>query len=327
VNFYRNGNIAIEVTGDGGGGYNVGWINPGEWLEWKEVPIQGVSVHLRVRVASPNDNSSLRFVVDGVDYPSLPIPNTGNWQIYTNIESGTTYTFPKNSTHTVRLVCETGGFNINYWDYHNDIPVGQIVILRSSANNLLVSAPNSTSPLIANQTVIGLTEEFQLVDQAGSYWYGCVALKSLANNRFVTANPTGAAPLLANATTAGLAQTFQWTDNGDGTITLRALVNNMNVSAGNAGAQPLVNNRINAGSWETFALVPVPVKITATISSSALTLSWPVNYLGWILQTNSVGLGPIVVWGDVASSKSTNQWTVQMANPVRPVEFFRLRRP
>jgi len=46
VNFYRNGNIAIETTGDTGGGYNVGWINPGEWLEWEQVPIQGSKVHL-----------------------------------------------------------------------------------------------------------------------------------------------------------------------------------------------------------------------------------------------------------------------------------------
>lgn len=327
VNFYRNGNIAIEVTGDVGGGYNVGWINPGEWLEWEQVPIQGTNVHLRVRVASPNNGSLLHFVIDGVVYPSLPIPNTGDWQVYTNIESGTAYAFPKGSTHTVRLVCDTGGFNINYWDYHDDIPVGKLVILRSSSNNLLVSAPSATSPLVANKTVVGLTEEFQLVDQASSYWYGCVALKSLANDRFVTADPAGVAPLLANATTAGLAQTFQWTDNGDGTISLRALVNNMDVCAENAGAQPLINNRINTGPWETFALVPVPVKITASLSGPTLTLSWPVNYLGWVLQTNSLGLGATAAWGDVAGSASSNEWTVATTNPARPLEFFRLRRP
>jgi hypothetical protein len=278
-------------------------------------------------VASPNSGSRLHFVVDGVAYPTLTVPNTGNWQVYTTIESGAAYSFSKGSTHTVRLVCDTGGFNINYWDYHDDLPLGQIVILRSIANNRIVTAPNATSPLIASQTAAGLTEEFLLVNQAASHWYGCVALKSLANDRFVTASATGSSPLLANATAAGLAQTFQWTDNGDGTISLRALGNNMDVCAESAGAQPLINNRINTGPWETFALVPVRVRLTASVSGPTLTLSWPVNYRGWVLQTNSLGLGATGAWGDVAGSGNTNQWTRALANPARPLEFFRLRRP
>ena len=316
VNFYRNGNIAIQTTGDTGGGYNVGWINAGEWLEWEEVPIQGSNVHLQVRVASPNNNSSLHFVIDGATYPSLTVPNTGDWQVYTNIESGTAYSFSNGSTHTVRLVCETGGFNINYWQYHDDIPVGTIVILQSVANNLLVSAPSSTSPLIASQTTPGPTEEFQLVDQASSYWYGCVALQTLASNLFVTADPAGTAPLLANAATAGPSQTFQWTDNGDGTISLRALVNEMDVCAESAGAAPLINNRINAGPWETFALVPVPVMVTPSLNGTDLTLSWPVNYLGWILQTNSLGLAASAAWEISPAPKPRTSGRSQSPTPL-----------
>src|SRR5207237_2537342 len=41
VNFYRNGNIAIETTGDTGGGFDVGWMQTGEWLEWEHVPLNG----------------------------------------------------------------------------------------------------------------------------------------------------------------------------------------------------------------------------------------------------------------------------------------------
>ena len=92
VNFYRNGNIAIQTTGDSGGGYNVGWLYAGEWLEWEQVPIQGSNVHLQIRVASPNNGSSLHFVIDGTNYPSLTVPNTGDWQVYTNIESGVALT-------------------------------------------------------------------------------------------------------------------------------------------------------------------------------------------------------------------------------------------
>ena len=280
-----------------------------------------------MRVASPNNGSSIHFVVDGTSYPSLLVPNTGNWQVYTNIESGTAYAFAKGSTHTVRLVCDTGGFNINYWQYHNDIPMGETVTLRSAANNLFVSAPNSSSPLIANQTAAGLSEQFQLVDESSSYWYGCVALKSLGNGLFVSADPTGASPLAANGSNAGASQTFQWSDNGDGTISLRAVVNNMDVTAENAGALPLINNRINTGPWETFSVATVPAKITTSLSSSNLTLSWRTNYLGWILQTNRVGLGAGGAWGNVPGSQTNTQASFPINNPAAPMVFFRLRHP
>jgi hypothetical protein len=253
VNFYRNGNIAIEPTSDTGGGYNVGWLQANQWFEWKDVPIQGTSVRLQVRVASPNTGSRLHFVIDGVTYPSMTVPNTGDWQTYTTLESAPS-TFPKGSTHTVRLVVETGGFNLNYWQYRNSIPFGKTISLQANANNNWVTAASSTSPLIASKTSAATSEQFQVVDVSSGCWYGCVALKSVSTNLYVSADPNGSAPLIANRTAAGPYETFQWTDNGDGTVSLRALVNNKAVTAENAGANPLTNNRINPGPWETFKL-------------------------------------------------------------------------
>ena len=120
---------------------------------------------------------------------------------------------------------------------------------------------------------------------------------SRGNNLFVTADPAGASPLLANATNAGPPQTFLWSDNGDSTISLRAVVNNMDVTAESAGALPLINNRINTGPWETFTVATVPPKITASLSNSHVTLACTANYLGWIMQTNLVGLRANGAWG------------------------------
>jgi Domain of unknown function (DUF5010)/DUF5010 C-terminal domain len=122
INYYRNGNIAIEPTSDTGGGWDVGWINAGEWFQWQEIPMQGSKIHLQVRIASANDNCQLHFVIDGKNYPKMKMPNTGGNQIWTTVDSGKTFHFAKNSTHTVKLVCDTGGFSINYWQYHDDIP-------------------------------------------------------------------------------------------------------------------------------------------------------------------------------------------------------------
>ena len=95
TNFYRNGNIAIEPTTDIGGGWNVGWVQPGEWFQWQELPIQGGKIHLQVRVASINKNGELHFVIDGKSYPKMKVPDTGGGQTWTTIESAKTFAFPR----------------------------------------------------------------------------------------------------------------------------------------------------------------------------------------------------------------------------------------
>ncbi|HEX3801028.1 MAG TPA: DUF5010 domain-containing protein [Verrucomicrobiae bacterium] len=256
-NFYRNGNIAIEPTTDAGGGFDIGWIQAGEWFEWTGVPIQGSQVHLRVRVASPNNGCQLHFVIDGTNYPAMTVPNTGGNQSWATVESASSYTFAKNSVHNVMLICDTGGFNLNYWQYHDDIPIGANINLRSSASGKWVTASNST--LNANAASPGTNEAFTVVDASASFGYGSVALLA-ANNQYVTADTNGILPLSANASSIGSMQVFDWVDNGNGTIYLRALANSLMVSATNSSsAYPLVPNRVrfNAGTPETFAVTQV----------------------------------------------------------------------
>ncbi|MEB3339438.1 carbohydrate-binding protein, partial [Okeania sp.] len=41
-NKYRSEDVDIQTTSDVGGGYNVGWINPGEWLTYDvQIPEAG----------------------------------------------------------------------------------------------------------------------------------------------------------------------------------------------------------------------------------------------------------------------------------------------
>jgi hypothetical protein len=109
---YRDGDIDVQATTDTLGGYNVGFIEPGEWLEWEAVPIEG-TYHLRVRVASNNTGKRLRFVIDGVNQSWINIPNTGGWQTWQTVDGGT-YTL-SSGTHTIRIYTDTGGYNLNYW--------------------------------------------------------------------------------------------------------------------------------------------------------------------------------------------------------------------
>ena len=75
---------------------------------------------------------------------------------------------------------------------------------------------------------------------------------------------------------------------------------------------------------------PVPsvgTSISAAIGGSGVVVSWPPAYVGWILQTNSIGLGNAAAWGDVPNSRTQSQMTFPITTPGMSAEFFRLRHP
>jgi len=75
---------------------------------------------------------------------------------------------------------------------------------------------------------------------------------------------------------------------------------------------------------------PVPstgTNITASVTGSKLMVSWPSVYVGWILQTNTLGLVNPSAWGDVPGSFTNSQMTFPSSDPRIPIEFFRLRHP
>ncbi|MGD0260071.1 MAG: autotransporter-associated beta strand repeat-containing protein [Verrucomicrobiota bacterium] len=66
--------------------------------------------------------------------------------------------------------------------------------------------------------------------------------------------------------------------------------------------------------------------ISSFLSGNNLTLSWPANYLGWILQTNSVGVTSTNNWFALPNSQSSTQVVINV-NPARTNVFYRLLRP
>ena len=262
----RHRNKDAEVGA--GVSYDVGWIQPGEWFEWQEVPLQGSRVHLQVRVASPGNGGRMHFVIDGTNYSTLTVPNTGSLKTWATLDSGP-YQFAKNGRHTVRLVCETGGFNVNYWQYHTEIPIGVNINLKSTANNNWVSVSSANSNLTANVASPGTSELFTVVDASAGYGYGHVSLRSVTNGLFVTAYTNNTTSLAADGTNIGPSQIFRWTDNGDGSITLRSLVNSKLVSASAGIPSLVVTNLRSAAALVTFAV--------ATVSTNSLSFVSPID--------------------------------------------------
>jgi hypothetical protein len=126
------------------------------------------------------------------------------------------------------------------------------VSMRARANNKYVTAESAgASALIANRTVVGDWERFDLIDLGNDN----VALRARINNAFVCAESMGNSPLIANRGADGQWEHYVLIHNPDGTISLRSWANGRLVTAENAGGSPLIANRAAVGQWEEFDLI------------------------------------------------------------------------
>jgi hypothetical protein len=83
---YRATAVDIEGTSDSGGGFNVGWIEPGEWLAYTVNVAQAGSYTLEARVAASGAGGTFHIAANGTDVTGpLTIPDTGGWQAWTTI--------------------------------------------------------------------------------------------------------------------------------------------------------------------------------------------------------------------------------------------------
>ena len=69
-----------------------------------------------------------------------------------------------------------------------------------------------------------------------------------------------------------------------------------------------------------------PTNLTATVSSGVLTLTWPPDHLGWLVQSNSVNLAVPADWYDLSNTAAATFYSVPM-NPTQTNVFYRLRHP
>jgi hypothetical protein len=113
---FRSEDVDIEATSDAGGGYNVGWIDAGEWLEYTVDVNTSGTYTLTTRVATTTDGNTFHIELDGQNISgTIAVPNTAAYQTFTNVS----VTTPALSTgqKVLRVVMDAGGFNLNYIDF------------------------------------------------------------------------------------------------------------------------------------------------------------------------------------------------------------------
>ncbi len=104
----RTTDVDIESSSDSGGGYNLGWVEAGEWLRYTVNVTTAGTYDLEVRVASPGSGGTFHLEVNGVDKTGpMTVPNTGGWQDWTTVRaSGVTLA---SGTQVLRLAMDADG--------------------------------------------------------------------------------------------------------------------------------------------------------------------------------------------------------------------------
>src|SRR5205085_3568189 len=107
----RTTGVDIEPSAEGG--YDVGWIAKGEWLNFTVNVASAGSYAAQLRVASPSGGGSMRV---GFGSPSsvsgsASIPATGGWQNWTTVTVPITLAAGR---QVMTFSFDAGGFNISY---------------------------------------------------------------------------------------------------------------------------------------------------------------------------------------------------------------------
>lgn len=114
-NAYRTGNVDIEATSDTGGGFNVGWVEPTEWLSFTGLTIPATGDYrVSARVASLNGGTvSLDLNAGSIKLADLSFTGTGGWQTWKTVSRVVRINA---GNYNLGVFATTGGWNLNWVD-------------------------------------------------------------------------------------------------------------------------------------------------------------------------------------------------------------------
>jgi len=138
---YRNDQVDIESTTDEGGGFNIGYTEATEWLEYSVTLEQGTYT-VNTRVASETGGGQYSLSINEHSIGTDSVASTGGWQVFVtqNIQSFTV----NGGEHTLRIDISSGSFNLNWI---------QIVSIIDDDNDGVANAVDSCPDTAENVTV------------------------------------------------------------------------------------------------------------------------------------------------------------------------------
>ena len=116
-NYYYNNGMVSETCTDTGGGFNMGYANPGDYLDYLVYVPSAGNYKFNFRVASERSSSQIIIRVgEGNSFTAVDtvaITGTGGWQTWKTISSTA---FLPEGRYTLRIYVRSGEFNTNWFE-------------------------------------------------------------------------------------------------------------------------------------------------------------------------------------------------------------------
>jgi len=148
---YRQTGVDIEPAA--GGGYDVGWISAGEWLNYTVNVASAGTYAVQVKIASPSGATMhVGFNNASNVWQTLSLPATGGWQAWTTVSFNATLGA---GTQLMTLYADTAGYNIDS------------VTVTSAGGGSVVTGPSGLSPYGGSPAPVPGTIQAENFDNGG----------------------------------------------------------------------------------------------------------------------------------------------------------------
>jgi hypothetical protein len=112
---YRSDDVDIEACAEGG--YNVGWISDGEWIDYQVDVASAGAYTIETRVASIVSGGAFHIEFDGVDKTgTITVPVTGDWQAWQTVVAVVDLNAGPQEMTFVKEGTSLDEFNLNYYN-------------------------------------------------------------------------------------------------------------------------------------------------------------------------------------------------------------------
>lgn len=122
-NYVNMSGIELEVCSEGG--YNIAYVDGGDWMDYSYNAPQSGGFTASFRVSSPYDNTKLQIQSGSTVLAVLTVPNTGGWQNWVTITAPISL---NTGGQTLRIHAVTNGWNLNWIELTSTTPSTNVEI-------------------------------------------------------------------------------------------------------------------------------------------------------------------------------------------------------
>jgi beta-glucanase (GH16 family) len=116
----------VDIEGCSEGGFNIGWMCAGEWMNYSVQVLTPGTYTIQTRVASQSSGGTFHVEFDQVDKTgAIAVPSTGGWQSWVTVTATADLTA---GAHLMKFANSTGtgSYNVNYFNCVLTYPLGDI---------------------------------------------------------------------------------------------------------------------------------------------------------------------------------------------------------